>query len=313
MDAISNNSGITSQQLLNSLAFIKSAMTGKEVLASDLKENGRVNEQELYAAIVHQKLRQVSPEAAKQFKNDFAEALAKREHHSDGLILRTVRGLMEKISNTGLIGDLRNNIQQFALGKAQLDSNQTQLSDKDLTPGDKDTPVRTIKTALKLFNQNDVATDQEHTKFKKDLRSLVKTIKEEVAAEQSPTEPSGESTPPPANSTGPVKEPIDETPPPANSAPPTEEEIPSTPPPSESIDNSDSINPPPSRRRRRSSHRIPHGRQPSDLVGDDDKTKTIVTEMGDMMGTMMSFMKLMMDQMMAMIGLNSQASMIKPW
>ncbi|MEZ4752874.1 MAG: hypothetical protein R3A13_00980 [Bdellovibrionota bacterium] len=141
---------------------VKDGKLGEDIQeVSDLK---RVNETEMYAAYVHNKLSSSNPELAKQFMTKLQEqTLSYKENRGEHLFYKASDQVMRTfVREKQLKKKEYKTIKYEAFGKSQFDSDRTQISAAKLeTLKDGDTAVRAVKTALAKANENKSASDPE--------------------------------------------------------------------------------------------------------------------------------------------------------
>ncbi|MCB0335849.1 MAG: hypothetical protein KDD62_06070 [Bdellovibrionales bacterium] len=167
-------SPLTKEEFVEAIAQTRSRELGETVLPSDIKDLSRVHEQQLFVASVYAALRQGYGNVAEDFLNRFETSLRGLEagEKDSALLIRATRRALRQIIKTGALGrKAARSIRRYALGKSQLDSDRTQLSEKRLNDTPDDTPLRTVKTAFDRFSGNVEAIKEEHAAFKAHLRT----------------------------------------------------------------------------------------------------------------------------------------------
>lgn len=159
-------SEINSDGLRDSLAFVLNA--GGKKSQKVLTDLTRVNEQQMYAALIHSQLKAHDQSAATGFAESFNEQLSELSQKKTGdFVFRAAKRALRGIRLLGVISrSFAGQIRQFALGKAQLDSKRDELSIRNITGKAGDTALRALRTALTKFENNDVATKEEIDSFK---------------------------------------------------------------------------------------------------------------------------------------------------
>lgn len=146
-----------------------------ESASAKINGNTRINEQEMYAAITHYLLAEKNPELAERFLNDLPATLqAFRESgvgtdffKSTDRIMRAM--LRERKITHAEYKELRNE----AYGKAQFDSDRSWLDQKKVPElKDGDTALRSVDTALKMYEKNPAANETEIGQFKARVAEL---------------------------------------------------------------------------------------------------------------------------------------------
>jgi len=172
--------------LIDSLAIVKSAAKGESITPDSISLGTRVNEQEWFAAIAHQELKNRSEKLAKIFEERLPEVMERvKEIDDKNFVFRAVKRIIRRLRRTGEITrETAITIRRFAVGKAQLDSDRTRLSTSRLTDAPGDTPLRSVKTALLKFGENVGATEQEINAFLSKNRRELRKIKQEQAQTQ---------------------------------------------------------------------------------------------------------------------------------
>lgn len=162
-----NAAGISSADLINSVALIKSAKAGEPVSAAEITERTRLNEQELYGALVHQGLGEQKGSLAAAFEEKLKSELPKqKKSDSENYFLCTVRKVLRGLKAAGqLTVNAFREIRRNALGLAQLDSDRTRLSVARRSDKADDTPLRSLKTVLDKLGKNGPASDAELKAF----------------------------------------------------------------------------------------------------------------------------------------------------
>ncbi|MCB9030271.1 MAG: hypothetical protein H6619_04405 [Deltaproteobacteria bacterium] len=179
---------ISEPELKDSIAFVLGAERKKEISSADLTPLSRVNEEEMFAAIIHRRLKKDHPELAQKYE----ERLTK-------LIGRTKRNLGEasvlKASNKLLRGFYRRNkiseesyneIKAYAFGKAQLDQDPTLLSKERVESSGDTSALRSLSNAINSFEVNQAATPEVMQDF--DLKHLAPL--KEIAQQKNIADPS---------------------------------------------------------------------------------------------------------------------------
>jgi len=157
---------ISEQQLRESLAVIAKAADPKG--QRELTELSRVNEQDVFAALIHGQLENESRELSKKFEEKFQALVQENsDKHSGHAVFEAARMALRRLRLAGEVSrELAVKIRHFALGKAQLDSKRDELSTKNITGKAGDTALRTVQTAIKMFSVNEAASTQEMDSFK---------------------------------------------------------------------------------------------------------------------------------------------------
>lgn len=159
----------TASYLLESVAMILGAKKGKEIKAEQLTGAMRINEEELYSAIIHQQLKASNPDAATTFEQTLPGQIDKiKTNQGATRIFKATDRIMRAFVRRKLIShDLYRQMRDFAFGKSQLDSDRTWLSIKRTEQqGRGDTPLRSISTALNKFSENTPALAEEISAFR---------------------------------------------------------------------------------------------------------------------------------------------------
>lgn len=140
--------------------------------SADITENSRINEQDLFAAVVENALGQVDPELSTKFSAAFAKEVEqfKALEQSDTMLKATRRALNSLIKDNALSRYAAKQIRKFALGKSQLDDIRSKLSVAKEDAESSETPLRAVKTALQKISENAIATDAEFIEFRKQGR-----------------------------------------------------------------------------------------------------------------------------------------------
>lgn len=155
--------------LLASIAMVLSAKKGKEIKAEDLSGGMRINEEELYSAIIHQQLKEKNPTAALAFETALPEQIAKiKTNKNSTLVFKATDRVMRAFVRSKQIShDLYRQTRDYAFGKAQMDSDRTWLAPKRTEEqGRGDTPLRAISTALNKFSENSPALAEEISAYR---------------------------------------------------------------------------------------------------------------------------------------------------
>ncbi len=133
--------------LLASIAMVLSAKKGKEIKAEDLSGGMRINEEELYSAIIHQQLKEKNPTAALAFETALPEQIAKiKTNKNSTLVFKATDRVMRAFVRSKQIShDLYRQTRDYAFG---------------------DTPLRAISTALNKFSENSPALAEEISAYR---------------------------------------------------------------------------------------------------------------------------------------------------
>jgi hypothetical protein len=159
----------TASYILESVAMVLGAKKGKEIRAEQLTGAMRINEEELYSAIIHQQLKASNPEAATAFEQALPGQIDKiKTNQGATRIFKATDRIMRAFVRSKLVShDLYRQMRDFAFGKSQLDSDRTWLSIKRTEQqGRGDTPLRSISTALNKFSENAPALAEEISAFR---------------------------------------------------------------------------------------------------------------------------------------------------
>jgi hypothetical protein len=175
-EPFSQNSFPNETQLLNSIAFIKSAKGGAASQPAKLSLQSFINEQELFGALIHLQIKQYSPEVLRQLEHKFCEQLPKlRKADPVNYALRAARRTIKFLRTKRLTPQVElKEIRRYALGMAQLDDDRTRLSVSRLSKESKETPLRAIKTVLAKLPGNTPASDEELLLFRSNIRSEIR-------------------------------------------------------------------------------------------------------------------------------------------
>lgn len=156
--------------ITTSLSIVYSAQSKKPVPREQITELTRVNEQELYSALVHRRLEKEKPELATRYAAELkAAADTYRTGHPDDLNMFKVsdRLMRQYVRESKLSQADYRSIRDDAFGRAQLDSDRTRLSAvKSEGSKDGDTPLRAVSTAVKKIETNEAATSGEIAQFR---------------------------------------------------------------------------------------------------------------------------------------------------
>lgn len=158
--------------LFNSIAATKQLVHANNSVPISMRS--RVNEQELFVAIVSNTLRRLG----KRFDQAFVTALRTFSEGTNGsphyALKLGRRSLRQLVSDGTLPQKVAREIRRIALGKAQLDADRETLKTARAA-GDLETPLRAISTALNLYQSNAAASPQEHKAFKHFVSSEVRS------------------------------------------------------------------------------------------------------------------------------------------
>jgi len=165
-----NNTSISEVQLRDSLSVVTRASDPRG--QRELTDLSRINEQDMFAALVHRQLKNKEPALAEKFEQRFATLVFEQAEKNPGhAVFEAARMALRRMRLAGDISrDVAVKIRHFALGKAQLDSKREELSTRNVTGKAGDTALRAVKTAITLFTGNAVASTEEMTLFR-DLNS----------------------------------------------------------------------------------------------------------------------------------------------
>lgn len=158
-----------SKALLDSIALVLSAKGRKTINSGELTEKMRINEEELYSAIILKRLTRRASSLAAQLVEALPEQI-KKIHTNKGSIqvFKATDRIMRRLVKGGQISrNVYRRLRNFAFGKAQLDSDRSWLSTKrseDQAKGD--TPLRTLATALSKYQTNSPASPEEIRAFR---------------------------------------------------------------------------------------------------------------------------------------------------
>jgi hypothetical protein len=166
ISATAKNNLLTEQQLRDSIATIVKASDPKG--QKEITDLSRVNEQHMFAAIVHGRFNRLDPKQGQRFEEEFKALLPEQtSKHPGNHIFEAARIALK---NMRLAGEITRGkavrFRHFALGKSQLDSKLDELSTKNVTGKDGDTAVRAVKTAILKFTSNNIASQEEMKSFR---------------------------------------------------------------------------------------------------------------------------------------------------
>src|SRR5690606_12543604 len=115
-----------------------------------ISELSRVNEQELFAALLTSAFDQQEPKLGELFRTAFKERFERirEKYPEDGVFRASRRALKHLIKSKVLTRAEARTLRRLALGKAQLDSDRTRLSTAREGEEKNDTPLRAARTAL---------------------------------------------------------------------------------------------------------------------------------------------------------------------
>ena len=167
-----SNSKLTSRtKLKNSIAHILSIKSGEKIQSESISTRRLINETELFAAAVHSHFsRESNPNQLNKFERLLADEVNIMSDRGREIKFfnATKRTLRKMVKSKDLAHAEYKEIKAKAFGKAQLDSNRTNLSTmRSEEAKSSDTPVRTIDTALTKFESNQGASDLEIKIFRK--------------------------------------------------------------------------------------------------------------------------------------------------
>jgi hypothetical protein len=148
--------------LKDSIKLIKSA--------TNSSKKNKVNEQELFASFVHEKLSSDKPKIAdkflKIFQNKFDHLKEARENNK---ILRAVRQSLKKLVHQDKALDQKESLKlrRYAIGMSQLDDNKNLLSTTTNKKDPDNSATMKLDQALTKVQSNSALTPDEHEEFKK--------------------------------------------------------------------------------------------------------------------------------------------------
>ncbi len=178
---ISNNFNLDENALRNSIAEILSLKANKQILASDLTNGKRVNEEELYSAINYGVLNQQDSELGKEYLNEISFQIENSEDkkYSFEELADTALG---KLKSAGKIScDYLLNLLSFSLGKSSLDSNSESLDTKRVEGAKyNDTPLRSLGTVINKFSENESLSLDSAQRIKSNLIGNCEALQDEV-------------------------------------------------------------------------------------------------------------------------------------
>ena len=165
---------VLTNDILSSIQYIKTTVNELANKKTEITQNSRINEQELFAAITKSAMSKVSKDAESFFKEHFGNLLKEtKETRAENFVFAGIRRLLKKAVQEGIIPSIiAREIRHFAYDKAQLDEIKGKLSLTKEDKESKDTAVRTVNTALKKFESNEVRAVGENP----DLKSYIKGI-----------------------------------------------------------------------------------------------------------------------------------------
>lgn len=133
-----------------------------------LSNYSRVNEQELFGALILLQLKDLGKGLASKFLGSYRVIYADTVKADPKFgVYDSVWKSLSSIRKAGLLAKEKvTEIRRYALGKSQLDSIKDEVSIKRVTPGKTDTAVRALKTALAKIKENPIATDLELDSFR---------------------------------------------------------------------------------------------------------------------------------------------------
>lgn len=168
-----NNISLSTSSLKDSLAAIFSIKSQKEVDASSLSANKRVNEEELYSAINYGVLNSQDKELGNQYLSEVSK-LVDGKNSKDYSFEEVNDSVLSKMKNAGKISyDFLVNLLSFSLGKSKLDSNVESLDTKKLDGAKTgDTPLRTLNNAISKYEENEAILENDAKRIKANLLSL---------------------------------------------------------------------------------------------------------------------------------------------
>ena len=157
----------TPSGIKESLAFVISAKKGREYTASDLSDTSKVTEHDLYAAAIHNKIKNESPEMLERFEEEFENRLARLKLRSGKTKVRAAANrAIRSMVKSGIFSRAEaRELRQDSFGRAQMDSDRSWLSRIRSADGS-DSPVRTLTEALELYSSNTSATDSEFNEYR---------------------------------------------------------------------------------------------------------------------------------------------------
>lgn len=160
------------------MEFVKNKLNKFDNKNIEVTENSRINEQEMFAAVVKNELAEISSKAKNYFVSNFKNEYEKiKDKFQNNVIYTVVRNLVRQIRIKGLITrEVAVKTKQFAFGKSQLDKVSNLLSASKLDSSSSDTAVRAIKTAVKSYESNNSAEIADYKNFKEVLVSERKKV-----------------------------------------------------------------------------------------------------------------------------------------
>ena len=160
----------TPNSLNNSIAVILSADQKTPLSGKDITPTKRINEQESYAALIHDSLVKTKPKLAQRFEKELkgANEQFKKNHNKKSDMFKVSDRLMRQyVREKELSKDEYKTIKYSAFGRAQLDTDRTRISAQHLTElKEGDTPVRAISTLYKKLETNTIASAEEFAQFR---------------------------------------------------------------------------------------------------------------------------------------------------
>ena len=160
----------TTEALMKSITTMFRITEGDAFLEDKITDLKRINEKEMYAATVHFSLGKRSSQLSARFEEILPTVIERvRTDDGDLHLYKAVGRTLRMLIRWGeLTREQFRTIRLYAFGKAQFDSDRTQLATlraEDAEDGD--TPVRAIRTAIRKFSENSQASSEEFGIFRK--------------------------------------------------------------------------------------------------------------------------------------------------
>ncbi len=190
MEITNNNFVLDEAALKNSIAEILSIKSNKQILASELTNGKRVNEEELYSAINYGILNKYDTKIGEEYLNNISSNIENLENTKYSFE-ELADGSLEKLKNSGKIScNYLLNLLSFSLGKSSLDSNIESLDiEKSKDAKYDDTPLRTLGTVINKFSENESVSLDVAQRIKSNLVGECEFLQDEVADDIGETGP----------------------------------------------------------------------------------------------------------------------------
>lgn len=160
----------SNDEIMNSINILRKAKNEK---SSDITVNSKVNEQDLFASLVHLSLKQIDSKLGDEYAQKLPDLIKDvSKFDSENAVLKAAkRSLYKLVKLRKLSNGAAKIIRRIVVGKSQLDDNLTNLSTKRLENA-KETPLRAVKTALERIVKNNRASEEQFLEYRKNTKEL---------------------------------------------------------------------------------------------------------------------------------------------